>query len=160
MIAISEIVVEVLDLNVSALCVFYFEEGVEHHRRKAVEVEKLHLIEGQVIEAVLQYMGADTWRLVGYLAVDSIFLSNLALWLPCMFKADNVRDEAVREANRTGLNARVSDACLVNTRDAHQHELELTLHEFVRQSAFIMFDGVSPGVGEVSEDIAVHVALC
>ena len=64
-------------------------------------------------------MEAETWRPVGSFAVDTIFLTPLALWRPCMLKADNVRDEAVREANRTGLNARVSDACLVKTRDAH-----------------------------------------
>ena len=43
-IAISELVLDLLDINESAICVGNFEEGVEHHRRIAVEVEKLHLI--------------------------------------------------------------------------------------------------------------------
>jgi hypothetical protein len=51
----------------------------------------------------------------------------------------------------------VSDACFVKTRNAHQHELELTLHDNVWQSAVFMLDGICPGEGNVGKYVAVLV---
>jgi len=113
------------------------------------------LIEVEALEAVLQFGENGAWRYARPVTIEVIALKSLVLTHPSMLEADDVRNEAVREADGTGLNARVSDACLVKTRDAHQHELELTLHDHVRQTAVLLLDDIRPGVGEVSEDIAV-----
>lgn len=155
-----DLVVDLLGAsNVSVRCDLDVEEGLEHHSRVSVEIKKRHLIEVEALAVFLQFGENGAWRFARRVTMEDL-LDSLGLTHQSMLEADDVRDEAVREADGTGLNARVGDACLVKTRDAHEHELELTLHDHVRQTAVLLLDDIRPGVGEVSEDIAFYVLLC
>jgi hypothetical protein len=96
-IAFLDIVLDVSSIsNVPVLSVVDLEEGLEHHSCVCVEIKKLHLIELESFEPVLQSVENPVWRLAGHLIIEAIALGSLALLCPCMLEADNMRDETVR----------------------------------------------------------------
>lgn len=127
------------------------KQGLRNHRTVSVEVKELYSHEIVTDKALLLSLEPRGLRVVALPIAESLVPSPSAVACPAVLKADDVRYEAVGEADGTGLQGTMGDAGCMQVAERKEHEVALRLQHIVGHSAVFVLEHVGPCVWKVLE---------